>query len=83
MNWTGDIYDERSGEYRIRTQYTYRGAFSALYFAGRIIDYATGPEEAKRKAKEHADRNGIAVTDEDVADEAQVDLRAKLAAGHQ
>lgn len=54
MNWTGDIYDERSGEYRIRTQYSYRGAFSTLSYRGKIIGYADGREPAKEKAEAHA-----------------------------
>jgi hypothetical protein len=82
VKWEGDIYDERCGEYRIRTQYTHRGAFSTLYHLGRIINYTIGPDEAKDKAEEHADRNGLVVADEDVSDEAQIELRAKVLASH-
>jgi hypothetical protein len=61
MNWLGDIYEESCGDYRIRTTYSHKGAFSTLYYCGRPIGYSPGSEEAKEKAEEHADRNGVEI----------------------
>ena len=61
MNWMGDIYEESSGDYRIRTTYSHKGAFSTLYYCGRAIAYASDIDDAKAKAEEHADRNGVEV----------------------
>lgn len=54
MTWTGDIYRETSGDYRISTEYSPRGSLSTLRYRGKIVGYATDAEEAKRKAEEHA-----------------------------
>lgn len=57
VNWTGDIYHETSGDYRISTEYSPKGSFSTLRFRGKIVGYGRDAEEAKRKAEEHARQN--------------------------
>jgi hypothetical protein len=59
MNWTGDIYEERSGDYRIKTTYSSLGAFSSMSYCGRNIGYAKGIEEAKELCEAHADKHGV------------------------
>ena len=53
MNWSGDIYREESGDYRVDTEYSYLGSFSILRFKGKTICYAKDAEEAKQKAEIH------------------------------
>jgi hypothetical protein len=59
MTWTGDIYEETCGDYRIKTTYSHLGAFSSISYCGRNIGYRKGIEEAKELCDEHAERNGV------------------------
>jgi hypothetical protein len=59
MNWTGDIYEERCGDYRIKTTYSHRGAFSSVSYCGRNIGYTTEIDEAKELCEAHAEQNGV------------------------
>ena len=51
MTWTGDIYRQTSGDYRIDTEFSYLGSFSTLRYRGKIIGYAKDADELKAKAE--------------------------------
>lgn len=54
MNWAGDIYLETSGDYAVKTDYSYLGSFTYVKYRGKVIRYARDAEEGKRIAEEHA-----------------------------
>jgi hypothetical protein len=54
MTWTGDIYEQVSGDYRIDTQYTISGEFCTIRFGFDIIGYSNSTEAAKAKCEQHA-----------------------------
>ncbi len=53
MTWTGDIYEQVSGEYRIKTQYTISGEFCVIHHGLEIIGYSDDTDKAKRKCELH------------------------------
>ena len=54
MTWTGDIYEQVSGEYRISTQYTISGEFCTIRYGSEIIGYANDTDAARQKCERHA-----------------------------
>lgn len=54
MIWVGDIYEQVSGEYRIKTDYTISGEFCVIRLGNEIIGYAKDTDVAKDKCEAHA-----------------------------
>lgn len=56
LDWTGDIYCEKAGDYQIDTVYSQAGAFSTMKFCGVVIGYETDIDAAKEFCEAHAER---------------------------
>lgn len=54
MIWSGDIYEQVSGNYRIKTDYTISGEFCVIRRGTEIIGYAHDTDVAKGKCEAHA-----------------------------
>lgn len=54
MIWTGDIYEQTCGDYRINTDYTISGECCVIRYRKKIIGYANDTDVAKVKCEAHA-----------------------------
>lgn len=60
LEWVGDIYREKSGDYQIDTTYSHAGAFSTAKFCGKTIGYEMDIDKAKELCEAHAERHAAA-----------------------
>lgn len=61
LEWQGDIYREKAGDYQIDTAYSRAGEFNTMKYCGVIIGYETDIARAKEFCEGHAERNGNGV----------------------
>lgn len=54
MTWTGDIYEQVSGDYRIKIDFTISGEFCVIRRGKEIIGYANDTDAAKAKCAAHS-----------------------------
>ena len=57
LEWVGDIYREKAGDYQIDTIYSRTGEFNTMKCCGVIIGYETDIDKAKEFCEGHAERN--------------------------